>query len=64
MTNVLGPLIRSKREQRGWSREELAHRSGYGVAVIQRAETGKGKPVTAKTLAELAQAVGLEAVRK
>lgn len=64
MSNLLGHLIRTKREQLGWSREELAHKSGYSVTVIQRAETGKGKSVSAQTLADLAQAVGLEVVSK
>ena len=64
MSNLLGALIRARRESLRMSRETLAAKAGYSVTVVQRAELGKGKRVSAQTLADLAQAVGLEAVRK
>ena len=54
-----GHLIRAKREAQGLSREKLAAVAGYSATTVQKAEMGK--PVSAQTLADLAQAVGLDA---
>lgn len=41
--NVFGELIRSYREQRGWTQEELAERWGYARAYVSQIERGKRK---------------------
>jgi transcriptional regulator with XRE-family HTH domain len=40
----LGLVIRSAREHRGWSQEQLAHRAGVGQGSVSRLERGSGSP--------------------
>jgi molybdate-binding protein/DNA-binding XRE family transcriptional regulator len=49
--------VREQRDGRGWSQEELAHRSGLSRAGISAIETGRLVPSTAAALA-LAEALG------
>ena len=41
--NTFGQLVRSYREQRGWTQEELAERWGYARAYVSQIERGKRK---------------------
>lgn len=41
---VLGRNVRIARQERGWSREQLAVRSRLSLATIYRLETGKHAP--------------------
>lgn len=59
--STLGHLIRSKREAQGLSRPQIAELAKCSVSTVEKAEAGTA---SAKTLAKVAQAVGLEAVRK
>jgi transcriptional regulator with XRE-family HTH domain len=49
--------IRSEREQRGWTQEELAEKSGLSTRTLQRLE--KGAPPSAETLRRLAETFGI-----
>ncbi|MBB4267853.1 helix-turn-helix domain-containing protein [Roseospira visakhapatnamensis] len=51
--------IKSLRRDHGLTQEDLAERSGVGIATIQRAESGK--PLSAASLASIAAAFGLAA---
>lgn len=57
-TATLGHLIRAKREAQGLSRPELAELAKCSVSTVEKAEAGTA---SAKTLAKVAQAVGLDA---
>ena len=56
--------IREFRERRGWSQSELAERVGVHWQTVQRVESGKTEPGTAK-MSRYAEALGvsLEALR-
>ena len=41
--NTFGQLVRSYREQRGWSQEELAERWGHSREYVSQIERGKRK---------------------
>lgn len=49
----LGVKIRSLREKRGWSQEELAHETGFGRSFTSAIERGK-KDIRLSTLCKLA----------
>ena len=55
-----GDGLRAAREQRGWSREELAVASGVDVATIRRTETGETRPQAATMRRMLAALAGAE----
>ena len=51
---VNSQFIRSKRQQRAWSQEHLAHVSGLGIRTIQRIEgTGLSSYESAKAIASV-----------
>lgn len=62
MSTFLGALIKARRQHLKMSLEKLAAKAGYSPTTVRKAEMGEKVP--AQTLADLAQAVGLEAVRK
>jgi transcriptional regulator with XRE-family HTH domain len=50
--------IRTEREKRSWTQEELADKSGLSTRTVQRLE--KGAPPSIETLRRLAEAFGIE----
>ncbi len=50
---TLGELVRTLREQRGWSQEELANATGFGRSFTSSIERGT-KDVRISTLVKLA----------
>jgi transcriptional regulator with XRE-family HTH domain len=59
MASRLGTSLKSARGRLGWSREDLAHRSGLSWAAITQIESGRRREVRASTLAALATALGV-----
>jgi len=55
-----GARVRTMREARTWSQEELAHRIGRSVFTVSSIERGKGLP-TVDTLAALVKALDISA---
>jgi transcriptional regulator with XRE-family HTH domain len=55
----IGPRLKAARERRGWSREELAVKSGLSWSAIAQVETGRRTNLRPATLAGLAQALGV-----
>jgi len=55
--HLLAERVRRQREARGWSRPELAERSGLSVRFLARIEAGDGN-VSLLRLADLAEALG------
>jgi molybdate-binding protein/transcriptional regulator with XRE-family HTH domain len=53
----LASRLREKRQQVGWSQQEVAHRSGLSRALVSAVENGRGVPSAAAALA-LARAFG------
>lgn len=51
--------IRTARESRGWTQEQLAFHADLAVKTVWTAEGGK-RPVTAKTLRRLGDALGID----
>lgn len=51
-------LLRSRREQSGWSQPELARRSGIGVETIRAIEQGKHPNLAFFTVVRWARVVG------
>lgn len=62
MSSPLGRLIRSLREQKGWTQEALAQETGISVRTIQRLEGEGTKRPQAANLRSLAEAFGVELV--
>jgi len=58
----LGELIRSLRERRGWSQEELANATGFGRSFTSSIERGT-KDVRISTLVRLANIFGIDVGR-
>ncbi|MFI2611515.1 Scr1 family TA system antitoxin-like transcriptional regulator [Kitasatospora sp. NPDC018619] len=54
-----GAEVRSAREAKGWTQEELAHAIGYSPTHVSAVETGR-RPPTARLSRELDKAFGLE----
>ncbi|MDH6707010.1 transcriptional regulator with XRE-family HTH domain [Kitasatospora sp. MAA19] len=54
-----GSDLRSAREARGWTQEELAHAIGYSPTHVSAVETGR-RPPTARLARELDKAFGFE----
>jgi len=54
----LGPLLREKRQQHGWTLDELASASGVSRSMLSQVERGEANPTFA-TLWSLTQALGL-----
>ena len=59
--SAIGPRLRAARERRGYSREELAYRSGLSWAAIEQIESGRRKHLRPDTLVRLCEALGLSA---
>jgi len=55
----IGPRIRAARERRGYSREELAYRSGLSWGAIEQIESGRRRQVRPDTLLRLCDALEL-----
>jgi transcriptional regulator with XRE-family HTH domain len=53
----IGQVIRSLREQKGWSQEKLALEAGMGTSHVSRIERGERRPPTNR-LDTLASALG------
>lgn len=51
--------LRAARERLGWSREELAFRSGVSWSAIAQAESGRRRNLRPKTLSRLSGALGV-----
>ena len=51
--------VKELREAKGWSKQELAKRSGLGLATIQRLENGNRGTIYLTTLRELSKALGV-----
>ncbi|MDU6924131.1 helix-turn-helix domain-containing protein [Franconibacter helveticus] len=58
LSQRLGERIRTERESRGWSQNELAERAGVSRAMIHKIERGDSSP-TATLLGRLSGAFGL-----
>jgi transcriptional regulator with XRE-family HTH domain len=55
----MGDRLRAARERRGWTREELAVRSGMSWSAIAQAESGRRRNLRPDTLAHLAEPLGV-----
>jgi transcriptional regulator with XRE-family HTH domain len=55
----IGRRVRELREERGWTQNELAAKSGMVYQAVSRLESGKHPPNVA-TLERLAEAFGVE----
>lgn len=53
---AFGTVLRRLRKERGWSQEELAHRSGIAMRFVSLLETNKRQP-TISTLYSLSNAL-------
>ena len=51
------PAIQTQRENKGWTREELADAAGIAASTVWRAETGRHS-LTQPILRKLAKALG------
>jgi transcriptional regulator with XRE-family HTH domain len=65
-TSTVGTTLRVLRQQRGWTRETLAHTSGVSLAAIAQIESGRRTDVRLSSLTALADAleVGLETLAR
>jgi transcriptional regulator with XRE-family HTH domain len=57
--NVFGELVRSYREQRGWTQEELSQRWGHARAYVSQIERGKRKLDSVTQVMRLADILGI-----
>jgi transcriptional regulator with XRE-family HTH domain len=55
------PTLREAREERGWTADDLAARSGVPAAAIAELETGQREQLDRGAAEALAQALGLNA---
>lgn len=55
----LGDRLRSARERAGWSREELASRSGLSWSAVEQIESGRRRNARPGTLEALSRALGV-----
>ena len=53
-----GESVRDRRQERGWTQEELSHRSDVSVKAIQKAESGG--PVIVRTVADIARTLEVD----
>src|ERR1700683_2324586 len=60
LAGVLSRILQSRRAERGWSLDQLAHRSGVSKGVLVALEQGRSNPNLA-TLARIADALGVPA---
>jgi len=58
MTGTLAERIRSAREQRGWTQEQLAYRADVSRSTIQNLENGRRQPHRA-SISRIAGALGI-----
>ncbi|MDA8189579.1 MAG: helix-turn-helix domain-containing protein [Dehalococcoidales bacterium] len=59
MVRSFGEAMREERERRGWSKNELARRSGLDPSYIYRLETGRVVSPSIETVRRVADALGL-----
>jgi transcriptional regulator with XRE-family HTH domain len=57
--DTVGTALRAARERRGWSREELAYRSGVSWSAIAQIEAGRRRDIRLSSLSALASALGV-----
>src|SRR6266568_4143172 len=57
--NEFGELIRSYREQRGWTQEELADRWGHDRSYVSQVERGRRKLDSVTQVVRLADILGI-----
>jgi transcriptional regulator with XRE-family HTH domain len=57
--SAIGESLRAARERLGWSREELAYRSGISWSAIAQIESGRRADVRLSSLSALASALGV-----
>ncbi len=62
LTSTLARILQSLRSERGWSLDQLAHRSGVSKGVLVALEQGRSNPNLA-TLARIADAFGVPVTR-
>jgi transcriptional regulator with XRE-family HTH domain len=62
LTGALARILLSLRSERGWSLDQLAHRSGVSKGVLVALEQGRSNPNLA-TLARIADAFGVPVTR-
>lgn len=58
MTERMSEIIKTERQERGWSQLELATRAGIDRKTVNRMENGKFAP-TVDTLVSLSTALGV-----
>jgi len=61
MRKLVGRNLRRLRQQKGWTQEQFAERSGFSQQYLSGLEQGRRNP-TVVTLYELAQALGVSHV--
>lgn len=59
LQNLLATQLRTLREKKGWSQEELAHKAGIHVTYLSGLECSRRNP-TLKTLEQIARALGTQ----
>lgn len=57
-----GDIIQEKLKQKGWSQNQLSHKSGVAQAQISRLVNGQSSNVTVTSLRNLAKAFGCAVV--
>jgi transcriptional regulator with XRE-family HTH domain len=62
LTSTLARILQSLRSERGWSLDQLAHRSGVSKGVLVALEQGRSNPNLA-TLARIGDAFGVPVTR-
>lgn len=60
MSSPLGSLVRTLRDQKGWTQEELADKARISVRTIQWIESGKTKKPQPENLRKLAEVPGID----
>jgi len=61
MAASIGEVIRDLREDKGWSAARLARKADLGESTVSMIERGKRPTPTSKTIARIAEALGVHA---
>jgi transcriptional regulator with XRE-family HTH domain len=59
-TTIYGRWVRSHRDRRGWSQEELGRRAGLGLQAISNIESGRTTEPRLTSLRKIAKAFGVD----